>query len=125
MNYARNCRRDGRTRGREGERKRGTKEEESAAHERVLEDAGARDTGRRSSTTLHCQLHPSHTRYESCSRATLHRDTRRTIVASAPTGGTSSSSIFTELVGARVRRHLCPEIPLSSLLSPLSSFSSS
>lgn len=65
-------------------------------------DAGAQDAGRRCSTTLHWQLHPSHTRYEPCSRATLHRDTRRTIVASAPTGGTSSSSIFVP-VDVRVR----------------------
>ncbi|TGZ46777.1 hypothetical protein DBV15_06565 [Temnothorax longispinosus] len=96
-----------------------------AAHERGGEDAGARDAGRRSSATLHWQLHPSHTRYEPCSRATLHRDTRRTIVASAPTGGTSSSSIFAELVGTRVRRRQVPEdsaVVLVIVVSP-SSFS--
>lgn len=71
-------------------------------------DAGAQDAGRRCSTTLHWQLHPSHTRYEPCSRATLHRDTRRTIVASAPTGGTSSSSIF---VPVDVRLRCVPRVP--------------
>lgn len=87
-------------RGREGNgwkrRSVGEREEarRSCARSGGGKDAGAQDAGRRCSTTLHWQLHPSHTRYEPCSRATLHRDTRRTIVASAPTGGTSSSSIF-------------------------------
>ena len=72
----------------------GGKREGALCTKRGGKDAGAQDAGRRCSTTLHWQLYPSHTRYEPCSRATLHRDTRRTIVASAPTGGTSSSSIF-------------------------------
>lgn len=84
------------TRGRK-RRSVGERERRSCARSGGGKDAGAQDAGRRCSTTLHWQLHPSHTRYEPCSRATLHRDTRRTIVASAPTGGTSSSSIFVDV----------------------------